>query len=156
MIEGKTAALFAAAANWARCARARPARRRHAYCAFGRNLGLAFQVHDDILGIWGDSAVTGKSPATDIETRKKSLPVVYGLERSEPLRRAYASPKNEGGGTVAEITAVLEETGARKFAEQEARRLSRAALDHLESASPVPEAGQALHELTLDLLSRSH
>jgi geranylgeranyl diphosphate synthase type I len=111
-------------------------------------------VYDEILGIWGDSSLTGKSSASDIETRKKSLPVVYGLERSEPLRRAYAALEKDGGGAVAEIVHDLEATGAREYAEGEARRLSEAALAHLQAAEPEPDAGAALHELTLDLLHR--
>jgi geranylgeranyl pyrophosphate synthase len=46
---------------------------------FGYHLGLAFQVQDDILGIWGDEAVTGKSAASDLVEGKNSLPVLYAL-----------------------------------------------------------------------------
>lgn len=46
----------------------------------GRNLGLAFQIRDDILGIWGDEGLTGKPQGNDIRRRKKSFPVVYLLE----------------------------------------------------------------------------
>jgi geranylgeranyl diphosphate synthase, type I len=48
----------------------------------GRNLGLAFQIRDDILGIWGDSEETGKSTGSDIRRRKKSYPVVFALENT--------------------------------------------------------------------------
>ncbi len=154
MIEGKTAALLAAAVDLgALCARV-PDRRRRAFREFGRHLGLAFQAHDDVLGIWGDSAETGKSSVTDIETRKKSLPAVLGLERSERLRQAYSSPGPDGGASVAKIVAELERVGAREHAEAEARRLSQAALDYLAQAEPSPEAGAGLRELTGQLLGR--
>jgi geranylgeranyl diphosphate synthase type I len=154
MIEGKTAALVAAAADLgALCADA-PASQRQAFREFGRHVGLAFQAHDDVLGIWGDSGETGKSTATDIETRKKTLPVVFGLERSERLRQAYAATEHDGGALVTEIVAELEAVGARAHAEAEARRLSDVALGHLTQANPSPEAGAWLRELTGELLGR--
>jgi geranylgeranyl diphosphate synthase type I len=61
------------------------------YRWFGHHLGLAFQIKDDILGIWGDVEITGKSTSDDIQTRKKTLPVVYALERSPTLRELYAA-----------------------------------------------------------------
>ncbi|HZT95874.1 MAG TPA: polyprenyl synthetase family protein [Chloroflexota bacterium] len=54
---------------------------------FGRHFGLAFQIYDDILGIWAASGETGKIQAKDIVNRKKSLPVVLGLERSRGAER---------------------------------------------------------------------
>lgn len=153
MIEGKTGSLIAASAELgALCAGADEAARAR-YRAFGLCLGLAFQVSDDILGIWGDSAVTGKSAATDIVTRKKSLPVVYGIERSQTLRRLYVGER-EGGGSVEEIVHALEATGARDYAEAEARRLSATALKHLADANPQAEADERLRELTEELLGR--
>ncbi len=50
---------------------------------FGRNLGLAFQIRDDVLGIWGNEEKTGKPLGSDIQHRKKSLPIVYALEKAD-------------------------------------------------------------------------
>jgi geranylgeranyl diphosphate synthase, type I len=55
---------------------------------FGRNLGLAFQIKDDILGIWGSETKTGKPNGSDIRRKKKSFPVVYALERAEGKTKA--------------------------------------------------------------------
>ena len=55
--------------------------------AFGARLGLAFQLVDDILGIWGDPAVTGKPASSDLSSRKKSLPVVAALSSGTPAGR---------------------------------------------------------------------
>ena len=52
------------------------------YAGFGHNVGLAFQVQDDILGIWGDERATGKSAASDLVEGKNSLPVLHGLAHS--------------------------------------------------------------------------
>jgi geranylgeranyl diphosphate synthase, type I len=49
----------------------------------GKNLGLAFQIRDDILGVWGDSEETGKAAGNDIRRRKKSFPVVFAMEHTE-------------------------------------------------------------------------
>ncbi|HEX2956959.1 MAG TPA: polyprenyl synthetase family protein, partial [Chitinispirillaceae bacterium] len=53
----------------------------------GHNLGLAFQIRDDVLGIWGDAQETGKSSGNDIRRRKKSFPVVFALENIENSQR---------------------------------------------------------------------
>ena len=79
MIAGKTGALLAVAPEiGALVAGAAPATVA-AYRRYGAALGLAFQLQDDILGIWGDESATGKSAASDILSKKKSLPVLYAL-----------------------------------------------------------------------------
>ncbi len=88
MIAGKSATLIAAStAIGARAAGASPAQVASAY-DFGRDLGMAFQMQDDILGIWGDEAVTGKSAVSDIASRKKTLPVLLALAHADPDDRA--------------------------------------------------------------------
>ncbi len=64
------------------------------YRAFGWALGLAFQLNDDLLGIWGQEKATGKEP-TDLARHKKTLPVLYALEHAEPADRA-AAPGDPG------------------------------------------------------------
>jgi geranylgeranyl diphosphate synthase type I len=93
MISGKTAALIGASAAIGAILAGRDANAVAQYEAFGRELGLAFQIQDDVLGIWGDEALTGKSAQGDVATRKKSGPAVYALERSEKLRALYAAPE---------------------------------------------------------------
>jgi geranylgeranyl diphosphate synthase type I len=127
---------------------------RH-YAAFGKQLGLAFQVKDDILGIWGDEALTGKSAATDIESGKKSLPVLFGLSQSENLRLLYAHP-NGDQDYIRQVVTLLDESGAREFASQKATEYSRGAVDHLEAAGPAAAAGKALFQLTEMLLMRNY
>jgi geranylgeranyl diphosphate synthase type I len=163
MIAGKTAALTACAARLgALAAGAAPERVGH-FERYGRNLGLAFQVFDDVLGIWGDSQVTGKSAATDVESRKKSLPVLYALDRDAELRALYAGA-DVRAETTAAIVARMTATGARDFALARARHYSDLAIEHLHAAQPSggaadPAAGEAavaLEELTEWLLQRRH
>lgn len=158
MIEGKTAALLSASLELgALVGGAGEATQRH-LAEFGRSLGLAFQMQDDILGIWGDEAVTGKSAASDILTRKKSLPVVYALENplvGEELRACYAQPI--GQGDVPVVLNLLAQAGAREYAEQAAQTAHQAALDALAASGVLAdgnEAGKALREMAVMLLGR--
>jgi len=154
MIEKKTAVLIAAAARLgARVAGAEPAR-LEAFYRFGWNLGMAFQLQDDLLGIWGDPAVTGKSAASDLEKRKKSLPVVYGLEHSPDFARAYAKPHTPGA-SVAALADQLEALGARAEVEQRAQATTARAVAALEECEPADPAGFALRDLTDQLLRRN-
>jgi geranylgeranyl diphosphate synthase type I len=120
MIGGKTAALIgAAAALGALAAGATPQQAAEAE-TFGRELGLAFQMQDDILGIWGDERVTGKSATSDLASRKKTLPVLLAMERADPdvqarLRELYARAA-DGAAGIGEIMALLDSTGARDAA----------------------------------------
>ena len=79
MVSGKTAALLSACCHIGSLLGGADDAKQDAYRSFGHYLGLAFQVQDDILGIWGDEAVTGKSAANDLIEGKKSLPVLAGL-----------------------------------------------------------------------------
>lgn len=153
MIGGKTAALLAYSTELgALVAGVDPAVVDH-YSAFGRELGLAFQVRDDILGIWGDETIIGKSAATDIATRKKSLPVLYGLAQSAHLRELYALANN-GDHFVGEVVTILNEVGAREFAEAQETEYAVSAINHLNAAQPQGEAATALRQLTKILLNR--
>ena len=55
----------------------------------GEHAGLAFQIQDDYLGIWGDTANTGKSNLTDLITRKKTYPILLGLAECSPFKAAW-------------------------------------------------------------------
>ncbi len=153
MITGKTAVLLSLSTELgALIAGASPAAVRQ-YATLGRNLGLAFQVIDDILGIWGDESKTGKSVATDIVTKKKTLPVLYGLQQDEELRRLYEiAPADEQ--FVASVVTALDNVGARSFAEDRAAAYSREALTLLDAVQPQGEAAGALRQLAAMLLRR--
>ncbi|MPZ24789.1 MAG: polyprenyl synthetase family protein, partial [Dehalococcoidia bacterium] len=73
----KTGALFGAALELGALAAGADNRARDSLRESGENLGVSFQIHDDVLGIWGDSALTGKSARNDILRRKKSLPLLH-------------------------------------------------------------------------------
>lgn len=121
------------------------------YGQFGLNLGLAFQVLDDVLGIWGDETLIGKSATSDIETRKKTLPVLFGLSQSKELTQLYEQPE-QSDTFVTDVVALLDQVGAREFTEGTAQKYSEAALYHLSAARP--KVSTYLESLTANLLQR--
>lgn len=155
MIGGKTAALLALCGELGSLVAGAEEGAVQHYAEFGRNLGLAFQIKDDILGIWGDEGAIGKSSATDIETRKKSLPVLFGLSQSAEMKRLYQSDASDTA-FVEQVVQILDDCGARDFANRHAEKYSQEALGHLEDAKPRGAAARALQELSSQLLARQH
>ncbi len=153
IIEGKTAALLAACAHIGAILGGADEATINRYDVFGRDLGLAFQVQDDILGIWGDEALTGKSAASDLVQGKNSLPILYGVLQkgrfAERWARRAIDPEE-----VAELAQTLTQEGAYRFAQAESKRLTDRALTALREADPRGEAGEALAELANRLLHR--
>ena len=149
MVNGKTAALIETACGLGALVSGSDL---VAHCEdFGRELGLAFQIQDDLLGIWGDPDITGKPAGNDLRNHKKSLPVAYGLARSADLRRLYAQPEVD----VAAAVAALDRVGARAYAEQLATQYHQRALNALEATHQANAATGALRELADQLLNRS-
>jgi geranylgeranyl diphosphate synthase type I len=153
MVAGKTAALLSASLEMGALAGQASSQQVEAYARFGKQLGLAFQVLDDLLGIWGDEALTGKSTASDLLSGKKSLPVLYGLSQNDAFARRW----REGALSPAEVKELanqLEQEGGRAYAQKFANQLTEEALAALERAQPQGLAGQALYDLAQQLLQR--
>ena len=125
MVDGKSAALFGGAMELGAVFAGNDAVTRESVRSVGAALGAAFQIRDDILGIWGDPDETGKSVESDIQKRKKTLPIVHALTTApaadrQLLRAAFAD--QEAALDTAEIVALLERAGSREFAESLALR----------------------------------
>jgi geranylgeranyl diphosphate synthase type I len=153
MISGKTAALVAGCAEIGALIGSGDHELAARYASFGLNLGIAFQIRDDILGIWGDAEVTGKSAATDIVSRKKSLPVLYGLEQNEALVQLYGKETFEEPD-VEHAIALLNSVEALAFARQQETKFYERAITALREANPQGEAAAALTELIDRLFQR--
>lgn len=127
------------------------------YRGFGWALGLAFQLNDDLLGIWGPEQATGKEP-TDVVNRKKTLPVLYAHEHAGPddrerLASLYAGPEPTPAD-VAEIIAILERAGAREYTRDQAHRYRDEALAELDAAGVVqPDARARLEQIIVSVIS---
>jgi geranylgeranyl diphosphate synthase type I len=158
MVERKTALLMGCA-----CASgtlfgggdaARVERMRNA----GRHLGVAFQVVDDVLGIWGDPAVTGKPVWSDLRSRKKTLPVVAALGSETPAGRELAALYGGGDaltdGDLAHAAELVERAGGRKWCDTQLEASIARALRELELAQPRPDAAEKLRSLALLIAGR--
>lgn len=154
MIGGKTATLIATSMELGALFGGADADLRLAYRDFGHYLGLAFQVQDDILGIWGDEAVTGKSAASDLLEGKKSLPVLFGLEKDGDFAKRWLQG-NIGEEDVPKLAAMLEREGAHQRAQETADQMTDLALNSLRRADPQGDAADELFALATLLLKRN-
>ncbi|TYK46024.1 polyprenyl synthetase family protein [Actinomadura decatromicini] len=124
--------------------------------AFGADLGIAFQLVDDLLGLWGDPAATGKPALSDVRSRKMSLPVVAALNADGPeakrLAKLYAQPERTED-ELAAIPPLVEAAGGRAWAELEAERRIQRAAEHLVTAR-LPDAVRAEFLHIADFITR--
>ena len=118
MIGRKTGALFESAMFLGALMATDDVGRAHAFGACGRRIGVAFQVRDDYLGVWGDPAKTLK-PLTDIQRKKKSLPMVYMLEAASREDRTWLAGAYAGDEIDSEnlqrILLLLDRLGAQEY-----------------------------------------
>ncbi|WP_242884482.1 family 2 encapsulin nanocompartment cargo protein polyprenyl transferase [Actinomadura litoris] len=128
--------------------------------AFGERLGLAFQLVDDLLGIWGDPAVTGKSVHSDLHSRKKSLPVVAALTSGTPagaeLAALYLRDDPLTDTAAARAASLVEDAGGRAWATTRAGELLAEALAELDAAEAAPAADAELRTLAHLITHRDH
>jgi geranylgeranyl diphosphate synthase, type I len=138
MVSGKTGALISASAAIGAVLAGAAPEVVDALSTFGAQLGIAFQLVDDVLGIWGDPEVTGKPVFSDLRSRKKSLPVTYALtqggrpgrELAEWLASAAPTGADPTGADltgVARAADLIDAAGGRDWAAAEARRRIKAA-----------------------------
>ena len=153
MIANKTAALLSACCHIGSILGGAEESKQDAYRSFGHALGMAFQVQDDILGIWGDEAITGKSAASDLVEGKKSLPVLHGLSQGGKFAKRWAAGPIQPD-EVEEIAQLLAAEGSYEYTHGMSRQLTTLALDSLREADPQGEAGEALMELANKLIKR--
>ncbi len=76
----------------------------------GEHAGLAFQIQDDYLGIWGDTSNTGKSNLTDLTTRKKTYPILLGLIKAPAFRNAWFANSEITPELARNLTAMLSDS----------------------------------------------
>lgn len=125
--------------------------------AFGREAGLAFQLIDDLIGIWGEPAHTGKPAGADLAAHKKSLPVVAalasGTEAAAELAELYRGPLDAEG--VRRAADAVDRAGGRDWAQTEAADRMARALGHLSRAVPDLAAAGGLLSIAEYVTRRS-
>lgn len=119
---------------------------------FGVQLGVAFQLVDDLLGIWGDPEVTGKPVHADLHRRKKSLPVVAaltsGTAEAAELASLYYRDQPLSDAEVRRSADLVDRAGGRGWSQHRAGELLASALEQLHAAVPTTgPAGRATAEL---------
>jgi geranylgeranyl diphosphate synthase type I len=166
MIQAKTAALLGTATRIGALLADAGSDIVAAYREFGTAVGMAFQIQDDILGIWGNETFTGKPGAGDIAQRKKTLPLVYTMaqlkQRGQPAALARLLALYEAAatdaGAIHDVLEILDDAGARRYCEEQVAEYQELALSHLARAAGAPgtdvEGLQALRELALSLVGR--
>lgn len=136
MIQGKTAALIGASVAIGGLVGGAPQGVALSLRRFGQSIGLAFQIQDDILGLWGDPAITGKAAGADILRRKKSLPLLHALNHpiyGDAFRSLLFKP-DLTSDDLPEAMALLAQTASREYATQQMNRLYQAGLEALHEA----------------------
>lgn len=159
MIHGKTAALISfstAVGGWVTESKPSVIDLLEKY---GESLGLAFQIQDDFLGIWGDPKITGKSIASDLLTKKKTLPVLFGLQNCDAFKDFWVEDEINADN-VASLSSLLESCGAKEYVREKAKKYTADAFDALETLFPTKkpenEPAEALVELSGLLLHRNY
>jgi geranylgeranyl pyrophosphate synthase len=154
-IGGKTASLFATACEGGAVAAGAPEPAVDALRDYGFNLGIAFQIVDDILDFTGDEAVMGKAPGSDLMQGTLTLPSLLLMEdspRANPITRLFSAHRNKSQRLQEALEAVRASGAlprAHRFAEDYARRA-------VEALRPLPDtpARRTLAELTQYVLTR--
>ncbi|MFI0367475.1 polyprenyl synthetase family protein [Actinomadura sp. 1N219] len=160
MAADKTGALLACACSIGAMLGEGPTRLVTALTGFGSEMGLAFQLVDDLLGIWGSPDTTGKPVLADLRARKKSLPVVFaltaGTAESERLAELYALPGAQSEDVLREMARLVEAAGGREWAAAEADRRIASAEKRLADSGMDDDVRAEFRDIALFVTSRDH
>jgi geranylgeranyl diphosphate synthase type I len=151
MVEAKTAALIGCACALGACFGGGSPDQVVHLSRFGRHLGFAFQLVDDLLGIWGDPGDTGKPVFSDLQSRKKTLPVVAALASGTPAGRELAALLGRdgelSGEELARAAAAVDRAGGRAWTEAQVDVFVTRALQDLDAAKPKGPAAEQLRSV---------
>ena len=139
VIHKKTAVLFSAAAKGAAILAATPVALQQSMADFGLNLGMAFQLVDDVLDYSGDPSVMGKNVGDDLAEGKPTLPLIYALQHApaDQAERVRSAILNKSTEHLSDIVVTVQACGALDYARQQAlvcRDRALSALDVLEES----------------------
>ncbi len=159
MAEQKTGSLLGCAAALGAELGGAPTATVEAFDRAGRHLGVAFQVVDDLLGVWGDPKVTGKPVHGDLRHRKKTYPVLAALTGDSPAARELAalldSTEPLEGENASRAAALTEEAGGRAAARKQTRKQLQAARTCLTGIRLAPIPATQWETLITYLLDRT-
>jgi len=145
MIAGKTGSLFSACAEIGAILGGGTKQEIKRFANFGMNLGLAFQIRDDWLGLWGDPEQTGKSKANDLVTGKKTFPLLYAMNKDKHILREIKTGVNIEN--LLKVLTKIEECGASEYTLDYQRHLFQQAQNELKDFDPELQPIQVLNNL---------
>jgi octaprenyl-diphosphate synthase len=156
VIRYKTAKLFEASARLGAVLAGASAEVEDACAGYGRALGTAFQLVDDLLDYEGNSSELGKNVGDDLREGKPTLPLLLAMERASPTERALIRHAIEQGEVqgLPDILAIVRRTGALEATREAARQEADRACAMLQ-ALPDSQARRALLELSVHAVQRT-
>lgn len=154
MIHEKTAALLAFSCEIPAVLNGSEAEIRELLHGFGLNLGMAFQIYDDWLGIWGKGDQTGKTECSDLIERKLSYPVLLGLKQSPQFCEMWQSQESFSAAMVRSMVEILTSEGIETEVLAKAAHYNEIALNALGSIRGNESAKNALRTIAEDLIKR--
>jgi octaprenyl-diphosphate synthase len=159
VIEAKTAKLFAAATEIGAVVADRPAEERRALASFGQNIGMAFQLIDDVLDYSARQATLGKAVGDDFRDGKITLPIILAFRHGDDEARVFwrrtLEDLEQKKGDFKRAVQMMENAGALKATVDRAREYGKRALEAL-SIFPEDEHKLALQESVAFAVSRSY
>ena len=158
MIDRKTAQLFECSLHLGALLGTDNQQQISSLSSFGRKLGMAYQIQDDLLGIWETEETTGKSLYTDIKRKKKTPPIIYALkkvkgEQRERLREIYQHERISAED-IALVLQILDQLGARSYTQRFKKQYQLQTLKELKAAVLPPSAQRELEEMTAFMLAQ--
>ncbi|WP_121173937.1 octaprenyl diphosphate synthase [Kushneria sinocarnis] len=149
-IQGKTAMLFEAASHTGAVVADATAEQEGALQRYGRYLGLAFQLIDDLLDYQGDADTMGKNVGDDLAEGKPTLPLIHAMAAGTPEQAALIREAiDQGGlGRLQEVLEIVHGCGALDYTRQRAEAMVELALNELDVLPPSP------YRDSLELLAR--
>ena len=160
MIRLKTSVLLAAALKIGACLAGAPAEDAQKLYDFGVKVGLAFQLQDDWLDVYGDPKVFGKNIGGDILCNKKTYMLITALEQAdarqrEELEKWLAAKHYEPAEKIASVTALYDEIGVGQMCQAKAEALHAEGFAVLDSMALPEERKQVLREYACSMLNRN-
>lgn len=127
---------------------------------YGRDIGIAFQLRDDLLGVFGDPQVTGKPAGDDLREGKRTVLYALALQAADESDPTAAEKLRAGIGTatdpadIAELAGIIEQTGAVDITEDRISRLTESGLTYLDQADITTDAVETLAALAIKSTAR--